>query len=225
MTSDLESQQPNSLREYLPGYVNGTASVAERKAVDDALKNDPELRRELKELQNIAAAFVTREEISTAHSDGLFQRIKGNIAATSVKKVTDVPVRREQNDPHNSWWTWLFGDPRLAWGVALAQLVVIAVLVGTNFNAREKTYDTLSAQPAARIGGIQLNIVFDAGAAQEDVNRTLQQFGLHYVDGPSAAGMIVVALPEDVSSAGPVLEKLRQSKAIRFVEPQLGQSR
>lgn len=162
MTSDLDSQEPNSLRECLPRYVNGTASAAERQAIDAALKTHPELRRELQEFQNLAASFEAREQISAAHADVLFQRIKSNIHIAPVPAQTPVGM------------------------------------------------------PA-----IKLNIIFAPQATQQEVNRIMQQFGLRYVDGPSDTGMVIAALPDDRSNPGPVIEKLRQFKVVKFVEPLL----
>lgn len=225
MTSDLDSQEPNSLRECLPRYVNGTASAAERQAIDAALQTDPELRRELQEFQNLAASFEAREQISAAHAEVLFQRIKSNIHIAPVKKIAASSSRHAQNHAHKTGWSRLFGNARFAWGMALAQFAMLAVLAITNFGFKEQSYDTLSAETPMGTPAIKLNIVFAPQATQQEVNRIMQQFGLRYVDGPSDTGMVIAALPDDLSNPDPVLEKLRQSEVVKFVEPLLGTSR
>jgi hypothetical protein len=225
MTSDRDTQDPTPLRERLPAYVNGTASAAERKVIDDAVKIDPELRRELKALQDLAAACAEHESVSDAHADQLFARIKANIGAASVKKVTPAPLGHEHNSVRDAWWAWLFGNPRVAWGMALAQFAVLVVLAATNLAVPEKIYDVLSAPPATRATGARLNVVFDSGATHEEVNITLRRFGLRYVDGPSQTGTIVVALPDDAADAAQVAEELRRMRSVRFVEPMLGQTK
>ncbi len=82
------------VRKYLDGELNET------EALDflDALASDPELSREVAELEQVVALNATREEVSV--SPGFADRVMATIAAQAQPAV---PARRRSSNWRGSW--------------------------------------------------------------------------------------------------------------------------
>ena len=201
-----------TIEEMIPLYAAGSLSDKDCKAVEAALERQPELKRDLAYFQSIKGGYRTIEKNIPSPSPDFFARIQKAIEPerSSVEAKPPQPERP-------SLWEWLssaFQMPRLAWGVAVAQmLIIVALLVASPSGIR---YKTLTGTQAVTAGHI--NVVFHPDTPEHTIRRTLVELGAVIVDGPNAEGLYRLRV-DTVDSANRVSERLKQSDIVRFAAP------
>ena len=92
----------SKLQEQIPLYLNGAMQDQERSVFEQALKEDPELKQECKEFQEIESVIDIVGEITDQHFEQLFTRIQAHVkfqpTATQPVRVDEestVIMRRE----------------------------------------------------------------------------------------------------------------------------------
>ncbi len=202
-------------REFIPLYVNGSLSASQRQAFEQALADDPGLQSELDEFRLIGQTLDELPMPDDAEFDQLFRRIESSKPAqlTAPQAVT-----KQKTGLFEGFRQWLV-NPFLAWGVAAAQFIVLALvlvnLLPENEDARYQTLSQTSMRPASSI-----NLVFQPSATMAEISELLRKQGLHIVNGPGVGNHFVVAsdTPMNLDS---LLEQLRQTDIIRFAEKNL----
>ncbi len=202
------------LREMIPLYLNGSLNENEARRFEAAVLANPELQRELDEFKVINTAFDELPMPDDAEFEKLFQR---------VQTPAPQPVQRTRAEDvsapglFSGIRDWL-RNPFLSWGVALAQFVVIAlVLVYLRPQGDEPRYQTLSQTSAQ--AATSINIVFQPAASVDEIATLLHQHGLQIKSGPGAGGKFVVG--GDIADPATLLQQLRQAEIIRFAENNL----
>ena len=204
------------LKEMIPLYINGRLSGGERAAFEAALANDPALKRELSEFEEIAALYPDiEEEIPFPSSDRVFSRIMDNIDAHE-KKAASPDGPGVLFEKLADFFRTTFFSPRVAWAVAAVQLVLLITLVGTMPDRQE--FETLSSGGATTETVLKINIVFEEDAMEKDIRALLNQLDAGIVAGPMANGLYVIEITE-APSPDEVLKALLDSKLVRLAEP------
>ena len=106
--------------------------------------------------------------------------------------------------------------PRLAWGVAVAQmLIIVALLVASPSGVRYKTLTSTGTQaPAAG----HINVVFLPDTPEHTIRSKLIELGAVIVDGPTSEGLYRLRV-DNVDSANRISDQLKQSNIVRFAAP------
>lgn len=134
--------------------------------------------------------------------------------------------RIDRRSRKRSWWS--FGsrngadDDRMPRGILLvfaaqtAALALLAVAVALLATRDEPaTYQTLSATPALATRHLQVRFADQASTAQ--MRTALDQVGARIIDGPSPAGVFVVAL-QDSAAIEARAAQLRANPVVLFVQ-------
>jgi len=209
----------DALKEMIPIYLNGQLSEEEQKAFAQGLKDHPELAAEVAEFETIRASYHDLEaETPFPQQDILFSKIMDKI---DHEAASDVRTRAPDREVKPGWSAKLadffyatFKSPRVAWSVAVVQVVLlVALLAGM---PQRGTFQTLTAPGRAPDGQMTLNVVFDDNAREKDIRAVMIETGVTIVDGPSADGRYVVAIA-DHRSPEAVADQLRQSGIVSFV--------
>lgn len=215
----------------LPWYVNGTLAPEERRSVDDHVAGCAVCARELVALRHVQAGLRRHLAQEPEPSAVLWQTVRNRIAAPagSTDRVRLVAARARGSGA----WAWvsdlLRPTLRPAWALAALGLMVVqvAVIVGLLTHGppgSAPAYRTLSGPavsgqptgPRAR-----LRVAFVAHASEQAIRSALGELHGTIVDGPSAAGLYVIAVPlgGDVKTPPEAVQALRgRSRVIRFAE-------
>lgn len=197
-------------QEMLPWHVSGRLAATDKDRFEAHLRGCVHCRADLdieRELARRMSATPVVDYAPQASLARLMQRI-------------DRRARKR------SWWS--FGsrkgaaDDRLPRGILLvfaaqgAALAVLAIAVALLAMRDEPAaYRTLSAAPVTAIG--QLQVRFSDEASTVQMRATLGRLGARIVDGPSRAGVFVVAL-QDTGTAEAQAERLRADPIVLFVQ-------
>lgn len=175
--------------ELLPFYVNGTLPADERSEFENHLASCPDCRCELVEWEALAAAV--REEPEETPDPA---RVWAGFRRRVEPKAPASPGWK-------SWFAWR-PIPPLAWGVAAVQLFAIIILGAYMAASRvEKgAWTTLGGGGIeAPAGDLRLQVVFQPNAAAGEISSLLSSVEGQIVQGPSAHGVYVVAVPSRVA--------------------------
>jgi len=102
----FEKESSSERQELMPWYVNGTLSQAEKRAVEDWLRQNPQARAELAAWRQLRAAVMSQpQEMPSAAARA---RVMARVRAQDIhRQAAPAP-----------WWAW-------AWSVAIAAAVLI----------------------------------------------------------------------------------------------------
>jgi hypothetical protein len=222
-------------RELLPWLANGTLADAELERVQAHLDACAACRGQLGWEQGLRAAGQPEPPLSAAHAfaallprlgaqeSGLRDRAGGVPRDPPAATPQHAPGGHDQGRPGR--WTGLAAanDPRWLRTLAALQLCIIAALglalAQLAPHGGEAAYRTLGAQPAAA-GNIVVS--FDAGTPERELRRILQASGGRVVDGPTATGAWILAIPP--GAARPALARLRAEPGVTLAEPLAAES-
>ena len=213
----MSNEAANKLEEWMdliPLYLNGSLQGGQRQAFEQALKTHPKLEQELALMRDVQSSWENEE--NQAEFDKLFRRI-----SPALNKQGPVTQNKQATSLINRIATW-FAIPQLAWGVALAQFCVIAILVGASLDEKKDIgYRTLTGNGNTQTQ-VLLNVVFVQDAELQQINALLRAVNARIVDGPSAAGRITLGLIEsssDIQSTEERIAILRESDIVVLAEP------
>jgi hypothetical protein len=215
MTTDISH---STVQEVLPGFVNGTASDAEREMVTSHLATCADCRDELSFLQQIRSA-VTEEASATPPFRSQFSPTMAKIDA--LESARPVSVIQRVRDVLGA--VWPPGTPvRTVLVVQFAAIVLLAGIVV--LRQPEASFTTLSGGETPAGAGPRLTVMFQPGATEETIRRALRDVNGTVVSGPSAAGVYLIELPgpsDDARAIDRAIDALRsQTNVVRFVEQQ-----
>ncbi|MGV6871425.1 anti-sigma factor family protein [Pseudochelatococcus sp. B33] len=218
---------PDSIEALLPWYAAGTLSADEKRAVDEALAGDPELRAHLALIGEERDEIVHANEHIAAPSRQLADRV-----FEAIGRETPAAAARPAAGQQPSWLArfgeWLAGLSPAGLGLAgAAALAVIGLQAGifgliTLDRATQGTYQTASGE-RAETPGVFVLVGFQPTATFEAVTQMLDAQGARIVEGPLPGGVfrlrIAAASPGDAERATAALES---HPLIRFVAPAPG---
>ncbi len=204
---------PDELRELIPLYLNGRLSERERQEFEQTLEKYPELKRELREFSEIKEAYKKVEHEIPLPSPNLYQRIWRNIQ--SEAKVSTAYVGKRYIEKLQEFLKGLFLSPRLSWGVAVAQFVVILFLVVTLLG--RDSFRTLTSPDTLHGEGIRINVIFNKESKEREIREVLNNVGATIIKGPSPEGLYTILVKED-QHIERVLKALRKTEIVRFAE-------
>jgi anti-sigma factor RsiW len=200
--------------ELIPWFVNGRASAEQCARVEQHLEHCPGCRAEVAAQRELMQAMRTPpavESMPHASLQKLWTRIDGGEGAIPAPVPAETPTRRR---PGVTRW--------LAAAVA-AQAVLLGVLCFALLDARSDgnergTFRTVSAATTAS-GMPAVRAVFAAEMTLGELQALLERAHLRIVNGPSAEGVLTLALAARDDDAAQALAILRAHPAARFAEP------
>src|SRR5512143_1885969 len=118
---------PDELRELIPCYLNHTLSESERKAFEESLRQYPALKIEIEEFSEIRQSYEGIEKEIPPPSDVLFQRVLKKIQPQV--RLSFIPQEKGYREWIRNGLKWVFGSPRVSWGIVAVQFATILLLV------------------------------------------------------------------------------------------------
>ncbi len=200
-TNRIDAER-SEIEMLLPWYVTGRLEQEDRRRVEAALGNDPELSRQLELLRDEQHAAIEGNERLGAPSSGALERL--------MRAVEDeAPGFSRTGAGKQGMWRKLAGflsapsGPAARWAGAAAVLVIIvqAVALGTLLSERSTppgTYQTASGgnQQAAGVGTFVL-ARFASDVTAGAVAAHLAEKGAVIVDGPKPGGLYRIRLSRE----------------------------
>ena len=163
--------------ELLPWYVNGTLSADEKETVEASLAESEELREQLAFMKMLEAE--AKAESAPDASELGWRRLK--------KELKNLD---EQNGPTRNWF-------RPA--VAVAAVLVVALQINIlNQPQTDSSYELLSGDAAwMKSPHWIVQLEFKERASWQQMQDLLSRSGAQIVEGPSAVGIVRVAVPRN----------------------------
>ena len=197
--------------DLIPWVANGRAAADQHARFDQHLAGCAECRAELAAQHELMQAMQTRPTVETmphASLQKLWARIDGE---PRVEHSPD-PVRRRW--PGQNQW--------LAAAVVVQTLLLgvlsIVLLNSRGSDADQGAYRTVSSS-AAVPAAPAVRAVFSADMRLEELQGLLERARLHIVNGPTAEGVLTLALATPGDDAAQALAILRADPHARFAEP------
>lgn len=212
----MNYDKPHTIEEMIPLYAAGTLSEKDCKAVEAAIEQQPRLKQELAYFQSIKGAYDAIEKDIPPPSPNLFKRIQKAIEPERERTAVEAAARQPERPTIWDWLSSAFQMPRLAWGVAMVQLlIIVALLAASPAGVR---YKTLSSTGTQSVSAGHINVVFHPDAPEHTIRRTLVELGAVIVDGPNSEGLYRLRV-DSVDLADRVSDQLKQSDIVRFAAP------
>ncbi|GAB6142162.1 hypothetical protein JCM14076_28910 [Methylosoma difficile] len=190
----------------LPWHINKTLSGEELDLVEQHLKVCLTCKRELNNLQSLAAAVKQADGFNVAPQASFAQlqmRLQNSVAA---------PTTQRQAKPYKSFKL-----------VALAASVILVVLLpslNTLNNIVGNDYRTLSNAEPASTPPHALKVIFKAETGAQTIAQILASVEGHVIDGPNEQALYTIGFKQ--SDAGVLKDKLaalRKQTDVIFAEP------
>jgi hypothetical protein len=203
----------DKLRELIPDYLNNTLSEKGRKEFEDTLRQYPELKVEIEEFTEIKQAYKEIEKDVPPPSDVLYQRVLKNIQPQI--RLSLIPRRKSYWEQVREFLKWVFGSPRMSWGIVAVQSAIILLLLITL--PRGDGFKTLTSRQPLPGEGVKINVIFDKGSREQEIREVLNRVGATIVMGPSLDGLYIIEVKEN-EDAEKVLKKLKKTGIVKFAE-------
>jgi hypothetical protein len=203
----------DKLRELIPHYLNNTLSEKERKAFEDALRQDPELKIEIEEFAEIKQAYYEIEKDVPPPSELLHQRVLKNIQPQI--KLSLIPQKKGYREQIRGFLKWVVGSPRMSWGLVIVQFAIILLLLITL--PRGGGFKTLTSRQPLLGEGVKINVIFDKESREREIREVLNSVGATIVMGPSIDGLYIVQIKEGQNTEK-VLKQLKKTGIVEFAE-------
>ena len=202
--------------DLIPWFVNGRASAEQCAQVEQHVEQCAHCRGEIAAQRGLMQAMRTKptvESMPHASLQKLWARIDGGAgSAVAAPVAANMPHRRR---PGLTGW--------LAAAVVV-QALLLGVLALVMLDQRDgtageaATYRTVSTPAAAPTVGV-VRAVFAPETRLGDLQALLEHAHLRIVNGPSAEGVLTLALAGNSDDAAQALTLLRAHPATRFAEP------
>jgi hypothetical protein len=200
----LHGDPHETVQRLLPWYVTGTLDAAEHRLVEDHLAHCAECAAELAGEERLRAEVAALPDAPAGQWEALRERALASAASS----------RRGA-----SWWSALPTGRRIALAAA-SQAALVLLGIGVYDRLRqpaEGEYHTLSAPPAKSAQGGNIIVIFRPDSSEQAFRTTIDAVGARLVDGPTAAGAYVLAVPDGRREAA--LATLRKRADIVLAQP------
>lgn len=195
----------------LPWYVTGQLDAVETAFVAEHLAECGACRADLVQERHLADA-VARDTGETGDS---WAAMAARLDATSSVSVATAAQRRRTRDPLRAARRAVMRPRTLRWVVAAQFVAVLALGAQTltqRSDGRPGAYHVLGDAGATRSGNVLA--MFRPETSEAAFRRALQASGARLVDGPTASGAYVLAVP-----GGAALARLRRDADVTMAEP------
>ncbi len=195
----------------LPWYVTGQLDAVETAFVAEHLAECGACRADLVQERHLADA-VARDTGETGDS---WAAMAARIDATSSVSVATAAKRRRTRDPLRAARRAVMRPRTLRWVVAAQFVAVLALGAQTltqRSDGRPGAYHVLGDAGTTHSGNVLA--MFRPEASEAAFRRALQASGARLVDGPTASGAYVLAVPGDAA-----LARLRRDADVTMAEP------
>ncbi|RPI74358.1 MAG: hypothetical protein EHM45_19200 [Desulfobacteraceae bacterium] len=198
-------------KSILPLYLRGDLSDPDRKELEEALIQYPELKKDLREFAEIRAAYQETIREMPEPAENLYGRIVQNIRKQENKAPRPYRIRvRSVLD----FLQEAFASPKLAWTTAAVFLLIsVAVVLKPAPEGTIVTLGQFDPEPYK----VKLNIVFKDGASEKEIRKLLIGTGTRFIDGPDENGLYVLTV-QSVDQKEKALAELEKSGIVRFVD-------
>jgi hypothetical protein len=190
--------------ELLPWFVNGSLEVSERHGVEQHVRTCIACRRELKELERLAAAVKAQPLVPVSAESGLRR----------LEEQLDIKPHRERLRPNRYALAPMLRFAAAA-GIGVAFLGTLWWLAPGSRN--NDGYSTLATSPVAQQA--EIDLILTAQTPADDIQDLLRSIDAEIVSGPSALGRYGVRVrgprPSDEALAA-LVERLRHDPRVRF---------
>ncbi len=195
----------------LPWYVTGQLDAVETAFVAEHLAECGACRADLVQERHLADA-VARDTGETGDS---WAAMAARLDATSSVSVATAAQRRRTRDPLRAARRAVMRPRTLRWVVAAQFVAVLALGAQTltqRSDGRPGAYHVLGDAGTTHSGNVLA--MFRPEASEAAFRRALQASGARLVDGPTASGAYVLAVPGDAA-----LARLRRDADVTMAEP------
>jgi hypothetical protein len=195
----------------LPWYVTGQLDAVETAFVAEHLAECGACRADLVQERHLADA-VARDTGETGDS---WAAMAARLDATSSVSVATAAQRRRTRDPLRATRRAVMRPRTLRWVVAAQFVAVLALGAQTltqRSDGRPGAYHVLGDAGATHSGNVLA--MFRPEASEAAFRRALQASGARLVDGPTASGAYVLAVPGNAA-----LARLRRDADVTMAEP------
>jgi len=206
------SQFHRRVWEQLPWILNGTASQADTRLVQEHLQQCAQCREAFTFEQQLRDALQQQRQSGIGDSEEGWQRLSARIERGESSPSA---VRLRPLATQTRW---------LAAAVIVEALALGAMVTSASFNHAERAapgaYRTLARPDAARATP-SIRVVLAPEMTLDQFRVLLNEAHLQVVAGPGEAGVWSLAPAEDANLAATdaALRQLRQSPQVRFAEP------
>ena len=202
----------DEIRRLISQYLNKSLSPEKRKEFEEALKKNPDLKKEVSEFLAIKKAYEEMEKELAPPSDALYEKIQ-----TAIKSSPDYTAA-----PGIGTWEKAFEGfrnfclaPRVSWSVAAVQFAVIVLLLLSGM-PRVAGFRTLTSTDISKKGEIRINLVFKPDTREKEMRDILNRVGARIVDGPSRQGLYIIEIGPE-AQAEKALNFLNREKVVKYV--------
>ncbi len=198
----------------LPWYVTGQLDAVETAFVAEHLAECGACRADLVQERHLADA-VARDTGETGDSWAV---MAARLDATSSVSVATAAPRRRTRDPLRAARRAVMRPRTLRWVVAaqfVAMLALGAQTLTQRYDGRPGAYHVLGDAGATHSGNVLA--MFRPETSEAAFRRALQASGARLVDGPTASGAYVLAVPGGLGGAA--LARLRRDADVTMAEP------
>jgi hypothetical protein len=223
---ERDNMDPNEIEALLPWYVAGTLGQRDRQRVEEALRQDPELMRQLDLVREEFAETIHLNETLGAPSPRVADRLMAAIDAEAPATPKRAPGAAA------NWLTGFFASlsPRtMAVAASCATLVIglQAILLADVFTRSPVQSQSPAQSPAqapvyrglgASSGSFAM-VRFARQANAGDITSFLQHYQATVVDGPTMGGVYRVRVATNKLPKGEVariVEQMRQDRVVEY---------
>jgi hypothetical protein len=208
------------VEDLLPWYANGRLTPSDRRRVETALTQDPDLARRLELVREEMAETITANEALMPSASRAFDKLMAGIEAEPRPSRPLAAVKAGIMDRLGGFLAGL-APRRLAYAAAAVvalvaiQSAVLTELVGERGGA---SYGTAS-QGEVVAAGPSILVAFAADAKMEAVSAFLKRHGADVAEGPKANGFYRLRLAAGADPVAVAAAMKAETGLVSFVQP------
>lgn len=207
------SMKSEEYKKLVSQYISGNLSKEEAAVLEDALKSNLDLKRELEEGLQIKKAFHELEKEVDIPATKIFEKVCSQIALNEPEKKEDKVTSESGNIFSNltKKLRGLYDSPGLAWGICGVQAVIL-VFAFFMFNTSQPRFETMTL--TQNKDNAQYNVIFKSDAKFNDILLFLGKHKIKIIDGPSRKGLFVIRIQDKKD-----VNEIKKSSFIQFLAP------
>lgn len=210
---------PDDVTALAPFYVNGTLDAAERRRIEAALAEKPELEAEISLWRHV------RDSVQADAAGRVSEQPAPSQEFAIARLLRDIRAERTAGPTRRSAGIGAVFNGRLRiarMAAAAALILMVGVTAGriapwdAPSEYRAAGEDTVAGEAAA---GPVLRLAFRADAPVSEIEALLRAEGLTIVEGPSAIGLYRVRALDVSMSVDALLSRLRENDLVQSATP------